>query len=220
MPESSTPERVDRAGQALTPEKSPELLAVYGRLLALYNEHLRSDEFNPYQSILLIFLKSFNPALQIRIWRNFRRQTAPFWNTSNTLPQGLVGGDAILRRLEALDDQILRGVAECSRINLRRLLRRSVLGWLPKTAGVLAVLIALPKSLKEGFGVDLLAILTQVVPLGVMEMLRALAIDAFIGLVVGSIGNWILLMPRVGFVQALDDLIAISAAHRGTAKKE
>ena len=95
-----------------------------------------------------------------------------------------------------------------------------MLGWLPKAAGVLAVLIALPKSLKEGFGVDLLAILTQVIPLGVMEKLRALAIGAFIGLFVGSIGNWIVSMPRVGFVQALDDLITISAAHRGGAKKE
>ena len=92
MTESSPPERVDRAGQALTPEKSPEVLAVYGRLLALYNEHLRRDEFNPYQSIPFMLLKSLNPAFHIRMWRNLCRQAAPFWNTSNTLPQGLVGG--------------------------------------------------------------------------------------------------------------------------------
>ena len=212
MIESSTAETAEGARQVQAPGKSPDLLAIYERLLALYSEQLRADEFNPYQSIPLLLLKSFNPAFLKRFWKH----AAPFLKTSNTLAQDLAGGNAVLRELEALDHEVLRGVGECSRINLRRLQRRSVLGWWPKLTAATAALIALPKAVKDLIDVDVLASLSS----AAQSSLARVAVFAFVGLLLGSMVNLVISMPKLGFVRAVDDLIAIAAAHRGTPRKE
>jgi hypothetical protein len=210
MIESSTVETAESTRQVPAPGKSSDLLAVYGRLLALYSERLRADEVNPYQSIPLLAARIFSPAFHVRVWK----RAAPFWKTSNTLAQDLFGGDVVLRELEALDDQILRGIAECSRVNLRRLLRRSVLGWFPKLTAGAAAVVALAKAVKDGIGVDVPASLTSAA-----ASLAPVAVAAFVGLLLGSMVNVAFSMPKLGFVQAVDDLIAIAAAHRGGPRK-
>jgi hypothetical protein len=44
-------------------------------LLGLYTDQVQENEFSPYQSIPLLFLKSFSPAFQMRLWKD----TAPFF---------------------------------------------------------------------------------------------------------------------------------------------
>src|SRR5258708_6756888 len=84
--------------------KPSEVLTNYERLLGLYTDQLQNDEFNPYQPIPLLFLKSFSPSFQMRFWK----RTAPFFKVPNTLGQDLAGGTIILKELERLDDQTLR----------------------------------------------------------------------------------------------------------------
>jgi hypothetical protein len=198
----------DSAGPSQLSRNPPDILANYERLLQLYTDQLRQDEFNPYQSLPLIVLKSLSPAYQFRFWKN----AAPFFSVPNTLRQDLRGGALILQELEGFDDQTLRGVTECSRINYRRVLGRSVLGWLPKLAAFIALVFALTKAIKEGVGTDLFA----AVPTGIVSFLTM----ALVGLLLGSILNLILSLPGLGIVRALDDLIGIAVAQRGARKPE
>ena len=87
-----------------------ELLTSYERLLRLYIDQLQKDEFNPYQPIPLIFLKSFSPFFLMLSWK----RAVLFFKVPNTLRQDLVGETIVLRELERLNDQTLRGVAECN----------------------------------------------------------------------------------------------------------
>jgi hypothetical protein len=208
MIDESTQRMVDSSRPSQTSWKPSELLANYERLLGLYVDQLQKDEFNPYQSIPLLFLKSFSPAFQMRFWKH----ATPFFKIPNTLRQDLAGGALILQELEGLDDQTLRAVAECSRINLRRLIRRTVFGWLPRLTGAVVFLLALPKAIKESVGTDIFAALPSTVVSYVAPLI--------VGLLVGSIGNLILSLPWLGIVRALDDLIAIAVVHRGTSKLE
>jgi hypothetical protein len=187
--------------------EGPDPLATYAHLLTTYAQHLREHEFNPYQPIPLLLLRSFNPAFQLRFWRS----TIPFFKVPNTLNQDFPDGFVVLRQLEVLDDATLRAVAECSRINCRRLLKRSVLGWFPKVGALALGLFAVPKAIKEGFGVDLL---TTLAPFFVGPILAGL----FVGALIGAIGNFVLSAPAVGFSRAVDDLIAVAVAARGTTK--
>jgi len=183
--------------------KPSDLLANYERLLGLYIDQLLKDEFNPYQSIPPLFLKSFSPAFQMRFWK----YNAFFFKIPNTLRQDLVGGAFILQELEGLDDQTLRGVAECNRINLRRLIRRSVFGWLQKITAAFALLVALAKAIKESVGTDIFA--------AVPSTMIWYAMPAAVGLLCGVVLNILMLLPLLGLVRALDDLIAIAVARRG-----
>ena len=202
MIEASTEHMVDSTRPSQTSWKPSDLLANYKRLLGLYTDHLQENEFNPYQSIPLLFLKSFSPAFQMRLWKD----TAPFFKIPNTLRQDLAGGALILQELEGLDDQTLRGVAECNRINYRRLLQRSVFKYWLTITGIGGV-FALVKT-----GMDIFAAL----PSAVWHYLVLFAV----GLLLGSILNLVILLPRVLLVRALDDLIAIAVALRGTPKPE
>ena len=188
--------------------KPSELLTNYERLLRLYTDELQKDEFNPYQSIPLLLLKSFSPSFQKRFWK----RAALIFKVPNTLGQELVGGTIILQELERLNDQTLRGVAECNRINYRRLLQRSVFGWLPKLTGIVVLLLSVAKTIKESVGMDIFA----AVPSAVWHYLVLFAV----GLLLGSVGNLVLLLPGLLQVRALDDLIAIAVALRGTLKPE
>ena len=109
MIDASTEHMVDSTRPSQTSWKPSDLLANYERLLGLYTDQLQENEFNPYQSIPLLFLKSFSPAFQMRIWKD----AAPFFKIPNTLRQDLAGGALILQELEGLDDQTLRG---CRRV--------------------------------------------------------------------------------------------------------
>jgi hypothetical protein len=198
---------VDRAvtanAPATDPVALPDILGIYGRLLGLYSDYLGKDEFNPYQSIPLMLIKAFNPAFQIRFWKN----AAPLLKVPNTLAQDLPGGAVVLQMLERLDDPTLRAIAECSRINSRNLVRRSVFGWVPKLTAAAVALVAVAKAIKEAIGVDILGSLTwfPVVPI-------------LVGLFIGSIANFVMSAPMVGFSKAVDDLIALAIAHRGGAR--
>lgn len=190
---------VDRGVTAKAPTTGPvalpDVLEIYGRLLGLYSDCLRKDEFNPYQSIPLLLIKSLNPAFQMRFWKS----SARLLKVPNTLAQDLPGGSVVLQELERLDDPTLRAVAECSRINSRRLVHRSVFGWLPKLTATVAALLTMSKAI----GVDVLGASTSF-------LIRPL----LVGLLFGSIGNLILSAPMVGFSKAVDDLIAIAIAQR------
>src|SRR6266478_5710011 len=174
-----------------------ELLTNYERLLRLYIDQLqKKDEFNPYQPISSIFLKLFSPLFLMR----FLKRAALFLKAPNTLRQDLVGGAIILQELERLNDQTLHGVAQCNRINYRRLLQRSVFGWLPKLTGIVVLLLSVAKTIKESVGTDIFA----AVPSAVWHYLVLFAV----GLLLGSILSLVILLPRVLLVRALADLIA------------
>jgi hypothetical protein len=198
---------VDRAVTANAPATGsvalPDVLGIYGRLLGLYSDYLGKDEFNPYQSIPLLLIKAFNPAFQIRFWKS----SAPFFKVPNTLAQNLPGGAVVLQELERLDDPTLRAIAECSRINSRNLVRRSVFGWFPKLTAAAVALLTVAKAIKEGIGVDVLSWSTS--------FLRG---PILVGLFIGSIANFVMSAPMVGFSKAVDDLIALAIAHRGGAR--
>jgi hypothetical protein len=198
----------DGTGPSQISWKPSELLTNYEQLLRLYTEELQKDEFNPYQPIPLILLKSFSPSFQMHFWK----RAAPIFKVPNTLGQDLMGGAIILQELERLNDQTLRGVAECNRINYRRLLQRSVFGLVPKITGTVGLLLAVAKTLKESVGVDIFAAL----PSAVWRSLVASAV----GLLLGSALNLVLSLPMLLQVRALDDLIAITVALRGTPKPE
>jgi hypothetical protein len=204
-PISHTPDGTDRGQISWKPS---EPLTNYERLLRLYTDELQKDEFNPYQPIPLILLKSVSPSFQMLIWK----RAVSIFKVPNTLGQDLVRGATILQELERLNDQTLRGVAECNRINYRRLLQRSVFGLVPKITGAVGLLLAVAKTLKESVGVDIFAALPS-------PVWRSLVASA-IGLLLGSVGNLVLLLPGLLQVRALDDLIAIAVALRGTPKPE
>jgi len=123
----------------------------------------------------------------------------------------LVGGSRILQELERLDDQTLRSVAECNRINYRRLLQGSAFGFLPKVTGVVVLVLGAAKILKDTIGFD-----PAVLPSAVWDLL----VWAAVGMALGSVGNLVLSLPMLGLVRALDDLIAITVAFRGKPKPE
>jgi len=82
----------------------------------------------------------------------------------------------------------------------------------PKITGAVGLLLAVAKTLKESVGVDIFAALPS-------PVWRSLVASA-IGLLLGSVGNLVLLLPGLLQVRALDDLIAIAVALRGTPKPE
>lgn len=205
MSDTSTKPIADSAGPSQISRKPSDILANYERLLRLYTDQLRKVEFNPYQPYPLLLLKSLSPAFQLRFWKNPKH----LFKVPNTLRLHLSGGALILQELEGFDDQTLRGVAECSRINYRQMLSQSVLGWFAKLAAFFALLLGLLKAI-EGVGIDI-ALPTEVV---------SLLAWAAVGLLLGSITNLILSLPLLGIVRALDDLIAIAVAQRGTRKPE
>jgi hypothetical protein len=205
----------DGTGPGQISWKPSELLTNYERLLRLYTDELQKDEFNPYQSIPLLLLKSFSPSFQKRFWK----RAAPIFKVPNTLGQDLVGGAIILQELERLNDQTLRAVAECNRINYRRLLQRSVFEFWPKIIGIVGVVFALVKTVKESTRMDIFAALPSIfaaLPSAVWDFLIWLAV----GLLLGSALNLVLSLPMLRLVRALDDLIAITVAFRGTPKPE
>jgi hypothetical protein len=181
-------------------------LTNYERLLRLYADELRRDEFNPHQTIPLMLLRAFSPSVQMRFWK----RTRPIFKVPNTLGQDLAGGTIILQELEKLDDKTLHGVAECNHINYRRLLQRSAFGFFPRVFGVVVIVLGVAKTIKETIGFDKFAVL----PSAVWDALIWLAV----GLVLGSISNLVVSLPMLGMV--LDDLIAITIAYRGTPKPE
>jgi ABC-type dipeptide/oligopeptide/nickel transport system permease component len=69
-----------------------------------------------------------------------------------------------------------------------------------------------PKAIKESVGTDIFAAL----PSTAVLFIAALAV----GLLLGSIVNLVLSLPWLGIVRALDDLITIAVARRGTPKLE
>jgi hypothetical protein len=198
----------DDTGSSQISWNPSELLANYERLLRLYIDQLQKDEFNPYQPIPLIILKSFTPRFLMGSWK----RAALFLKVPNTLRQDLVGGAIILQELERLNDQTLRAVAECNRINYRRLLQRSVFGWLPKLTGIVVLVLSVAKIIKESGGMDIFATL----PSAVWHYLVLFAL----GLLLGSALSLVLSLPLLLLVRALDDLIAITVALRGTPKPE
>ena len=199
-PISHTP---DGTGPGRVSWEPSELLTNYGRLLILYTDELRKVEFNPHQSIPSLIVKSFSFSFLKRAWKH----TVPFLKVPNTLRQDLAGGRIILKELERLDDQTLRSVAECNRINYRRLLQRSAFGFLPKITGTVVLVLGAAKIMKETIGFDF-----PVLPSVVWDALLV----GTIGLVLGSVGNLVFALPMLGLVRALDDLIAITVAFRGT----
>ena len=187
-----------------------ELLTNYERLLRLYTDELQKDEFNPYQSIPLLLLKSFSPSFQKRFWK----RAALIFKVPNTLGQELVGGTIILQELERLNDQTLHAVAECNRINYRRLLQRSVFKYWPTITGIGGV-FALVKT-----GMDIFAALPSAVWNSLSSAVWNSLIWLAVGLFLGSALNLVLSLPMLRLVRALDDLIAITVAFRGTPKPE
>jgi len=216
MIDTSSEHTADSIRASQTSREPSDLLANYERLLGLFTDQLRKEEINPYESIPLLIVKSFSLPFHMRFWK----YAAHFFKIPNTLRQELAGGALILQELERLDYHMLRGIAECNRINLRRLLGRSVFGRLPKLIGAFVFLLTLPKAIKEGFGTvgtdlltDMLTDILKVLPFTVMWPVA-------LGLLLGSVVNLIILLPSLGIVRALDDLIAIALAHRGTPKQE
>ena len=154
--------------------KPSELLTNYERLLRLHKDELQKDEFfNPHQLPLMLF-KAFSPSYLKRFWK----RVAPMAEVPNTLGQDLGGGAIILQELERLNDQTLRGVAECNRINYRRLLQRSAFGYLPWIFSAVGLVLGLFKTLKESVGVDTFAAPTSAV--------WYLLVPSAVGLLLGS----------------------------------
>ncbi len=204
----------DGTGPSQISWKPSELLTNYERLLRLYTDELQKDEFNPYQSIPLLLLKSFSPSFQKRFWK----RAALIFKVPNTLGQELVGGTIILQELERLNDQTLHAVAECNRINYRRLLQRSVFKYWPTITGIgagIGGVFALVKT-----GMDIFAALPSALWNSLSSAVWNSLIWLAVGLFLGSALNLVLSLPMLRLVRALDDLIAITVAFRGTPKPE
>jgi hypothetical protein len=145
-----------------------------------------------------------------------------FLKVPNTLRQELVGGAVILRELERLSDQTLRGIAECSQINHRRLLQRSAIGRWSQSTVIFSAVLAAIKALKETFNIDISKPIADMLKWvsGMDISLAAVAISFLVFLLLGSLFNFLLLHRLLHLVRGLDDLIAIAAVHRGMPKSE
>jgi hypothetical protein len=207
----------DDTGPGQISWKPSELLTNYERLLRLCGDELRKDEF-AYQPISQSFLKVFSRPYRRRLWEHMRA----FLKVPNTLRQELVGGAVILRELERLSDQTLRGIAECSHINHRRLLQRSAIGRWSQSTVIFSAVLAAIKALKETFNIDISKPIADMLKWvsGMDISLAAVAISFLVFLLLGSLFNFLLLHRLLHLVRGLDDLIAIAAVHRGMPKSE
>src|SRR5262245_13128562 len=119
-----------------------DLLQNYDRLLAAYIYALKKEPMNPYQSVPVLFAN-------FRSSKLFRERVIEMTRRLNLIPNVLkmdfVGTGSIFHELENLDDQTLRGVAECSQINRRRMLRLSLMG-VPQIATYGAVVFGVAKA--------------------------------------------------------------------------
>ena len=218
MVEAPITQTPDGAGLSQISWEPSELLTNYERLLKLCGDELRKDEFNPYQSIPRLFLKAFSWSYQRRFWKH----TAAFSDIPNTLRQELAGGAMILQELERLNDQTLRAVAECNHINHRRLLKRSAVGLFSQSAVLFGAVLAAIRAIKEVLGIDISKPIADMLSavLRTDITLATLATWFLVGLLLGSLLNFLALHPLLLLVRALDDLIAIAATHRGMPKPE
>ncbi|KRR26404.1 hypothetical protein CQ14_02590 [Bradyrhizobium lablabi] len=208
MVEAPGKQMPDGAGLGQISWEPSELLANYERLLSRCRDELQKPELNPYQHFPRGLWKSFP--------FSFLKHTLHALQQPNAVGQEIAGGAAILQELERLDDQALRGIAECNRINHRRLLQRSVFGsWSKFTVSFGFVLTAF-KAIKEIFGTDIFKDIfgTDI------STVRPYAVQILVGLVLGSVLIWILSRPALLLVRALDDLIAITLVRRGLPKSE
>ena len=203
----STRSKLDSTAPDQTQGKSSEVLTKYDQLLERFTAELKNAPVNPYASIPRMCLMSFWPPSMISVVRSGSR----FLTVPNTLRQDLSGGGLILQKLEGLDDQTLRGIAECSRINQRRVFRRSVMGFFPKIASALVVVLGAAKAIKETFNLNIFEHLH-------IEWAPDFLVALTIGALMGGVLNFIFSIQLVRLVQAFDDLIAIAAAYRGTPK--
>jgi hypothetical protein len=203
----STKPKLDSTALDETQGKASEVLTKYDHLLEQFAAELKNAPVNPYASILRMQLMSFSPSYLKSVVRSGSR----FLMVPNTLVQDLCGGGLILQKLEGLDDQTLRGIAECSRINQRRMFRRSVMGLFPKIVSALIVVLGAAKAIKETLDVDIFEHLQ-------IGWAQTLLVGLAVGVLIGGVLNFILSIQRVRMIQAFDDLIAIAAAYRGTPK--
>jgi hypothetical protein len=186
---------VDRAGLSENSAMSSGIMENYDRLLRNHIAQLRKDEFNPYQPFTLLLI---NPNFKL----GFCKEAGRYLKTRNSFRLDLRGGARVLQELDEFNDQTLHGVSECSRINVRRVLGRRVLGRLPKPTAIFASLLAILKAIDTSL------------PAAVDSSLGSVVV----GLLLGSILSLILSLPAIGIVRALDDLITIAVAQRGTRK--
>ena len=205
MVEAPIKQMPDGAGLGQISWEPSELLANYERLLKLCGE---KHGFKLYQPIPRSFWKSFP-------W-SFLRHILSVLQESNALGQELAKGAIILQELEKLDNQTLRGIAECSRINHRRLLKRSLFGFWSKITVSFGFVLTAVKTIKEVFDTDIFKDIfgTDI------STVRPFALQILVGLVLGAVLILILSHPARLSVRALDDLIAITVARRGLPKSE
>ncbi len=186
--------------QDSTKSSLEDMLGLYDRLLREYVVAARSSPFSPYQPILLLLLKSFNPVFQ---WRSFW-YTIRCHRNPNILNQDLLAGDMLLSRLAALDRPALDALAECNRINLDRMVRKSVFGWFTKLATGVVAVVGGAKAVQEVFGQSI----------RLPPVVGVILVSGVVGLVIGAALNLVIYQPRIGVVRAFGDVVAIARVYR------
>ena len=177
----------------------------YHRLLDEYAQLLGTLDFNPYAPPVQLLRWSLHPWRQRHFWTT--PHVSDFVKVPDALRQDLPCASAILERVHALDDQHLRALARCSALNASKMTHRVLLGAPNKIFVTLAALLAGAKGLNEAFGLDLGRIAEPVLPL---------IVAALVGAVVGVVLNLLMFYHRLQMVRALDDIISIAVAARGT----
>jgi hypothetical protein len=115
----------DTSGLAGILARYHELLATFGTSL---DAALDSTPFNPYLSPPRAFLKGFR-IYHPNLVRQSRVSRSQFDRVPNALARDLAGASTVLAKLERLTAAQYSAIEECHRANVRRLRRRTILGW-------------------------------------------------------------------------------------------
>lgn len=108
------------------------ILGQYHKLLATFGTSLdaalASTPLNPYLSLPRAFLRGFRMYHPSAV-RQARVSRSQFGRVPNALARDLAGAATVLAELETLTAAQLSAIEECHQVNVRRLGRRTILGW-------------------------------------------------------------------------------------------
>jgi hypothetical protein len=207
------------AGPSSPPLQQVFPVTLYGELLDFYAAQLRLEGLNNPYPAWSELLKHAKPSFNLERFREMGPRTARA-NSVNALLTTMPRTEAIYARLRQLPPRMLSAIKVCNEVNLRRLRERSVLGSASRLLLSLGALLGAAKAAQE-FGLvsapDLAAFggsVRAALPRDMAPLLWPVARVFLLLLLVMSVLNYFILIPKVGLVRALGEVIDIAIAER------
>jgi hypothetical protein len=202
------------------------ILRRYDELLKTFSTSLdtalASTPLNPYLSPPRAFLRGFR-IYHPSFLRQARVSRSRFDRVPSALARDLAGASTVLAELETLTTAQLSAIEECHRVNVRRLRRRTILGWPWGTIAVVcaacaAAITSVVSAAEKVAGVkpsDLWPLIRDATLTGVtLQSNLIIVLYGLVMLLMFLLINIWTFLPALRRAQAFEDILTIAKAYR------